>query len=64
VTAHHPSDVLAGALIGMIGASMVRNYFASRRIVFGVQPDGRVIGFAGPSWTRIKAASRAVFSRA
>jgi undecaprenyl-diphosphatase len=64
VTAHHPSDVLAGALVGTMGALMVRNYFASRRIVFGVKPDGRVVGFAGPSWTRFKAAARAVFARA
>ena len=63
VTAHHPSDVLAGALVGTMGAVMVRNYFASRRIVFGVTPEGGVERFANPSWLRIKAATRAVFSR-
>lgn len=63
VTAHHPSDVLAGALIGTMGAMMVRNYFASRRIVFGVTPDGGVEPFAGLSLERVKAAARAVFSR-
>lgn len=63
VIAHHPSDVLAGALVGTVGALMVRNYFASRRIVFGVMLDGSVEPFAGPSWQRIKAAVRAVFAR-
>lgn len=63
VTAHHPSDVLAGALIGIMGAVMVRNYFASRRIVFGVTPGGRVEPFAGPSWRRVKKAARAVVAR-
>lgn len=64
VIAHHPSDVLAGALVGIVGAVMVRNYFAARRIVFGVTPDGSVKPFAGPPWKRINAAARAVFSRA
>ena len=64
VTAHHPSDVLAGGLIGTVGAVIVRNYFASRRVVFGVTPEGRVEPFAGPSWRRTKAAARSVFSRA
>ena len=63
VIAHHPSDVMAGALVGTMGALMVRNYFASRRIVFGVTPDGSVEPFAGPSWQRIKAAVCAVFAR-
>lgn len=61
VIAHHPSDVIAGALVGTAGALLVRNYFASRRIVFGVTPDGSVEAFANPSWRRIKAALRRVF---
>jgi len=64
VIAHHPSDVMAGALVGTMGALMVRNYFASRRIVFGVTPDGGVEPFAGPSWHRIKSAVCSVFARA
>ena len=63
VTAHHPSDVMAGALLGTIGALMVRNYFASRRIVFGVTPDGAVEPFVGPSGRRIKMAMREIFVR-
>ena len=30
--AHHPSDVVAGALIGVIGAMFVRYWFAARRV--------------------------------
>jgi undecaprenyl-diphosphatase len=63
VAAHHPSDVLAGALVGAGGALLIRNYFASRRIVFGVTRDGAVEPFAGPSWRRLKAAMRSVFAR-
>jgi undecaprenyl-diphosphatase len=60
VIAHHPSDVIAGAVVGACGALLVRNYFASRRIVFGVTPHGEVTVFAAPSWRRIKAAGRAL----
>jgi undecaprenyl-diphosphatase len=56
VIAHHPSDVIAGVLVGTAGALLVRNYFASRRVVFGVTPGGNVEVFANPSWLRIKAA--------
>ena len=55
VLAHHPSDVLAGLLVGAVGALTVRNYFASRRLVFGVGPDGGVEAFANPSWRRLEA---------
>ncbi|MGY4370587.1 membrane-associated phospholipid phosphatase [Bradyrhizobium sp. LB1.3] len=30
--AHHPSDVVAGALVGMVGAMAVRYWFAARRL--------------------------------
>jgi membrane-associated phospholipid phosphatase len=62
ITAHHPSDVLAGAVVGMLGAILVRNYFAARRLVFGVSAQGSIEPFAGPSWRRIKAAGRALLS--
>jgi undecaprenyl-diphosphatase len=62
VIAHHPSDVLAGAVFGVCGALIVRNYFASRRIVFGVTPQGDVEPSPGPSWRRIKAAGRALLA--
>ena len=32
--AHHPSDVVAGALVGVVGAMCVRYWFAARRLVF------------------------------
>ena len=39
---HYPSDVVAGAVIGTLGAYAVRNAFAARRWVFENAPDGRV----------------------
>jgi undecaprenyl-diphosphatase len=62
VIAHHPSDVLAGALVGICGALLVRNYFVARGLLFGITPAGKVEAFAGPSWSRVKAALRAVFA--
>jgi len=57
VMAHHPSDVLAGALVGGVGALMVRRYFATRGLVFEADLKAR----PWPSWRRIKtAAGRAV----
>jgi membrane-associated phospholipid phosphatase len=55
VLAHHPSDVLAGALTGAAGAYLVRRWFAARRLVFCAR-DLRA--YPGPSWRRIKAALR------
>jgi membrane-associated phospholipid phosphatase len=40
---HYPTDVLAGALVGTLGAYVVRNVFASRRWVFEYAPDGTVL---------------------
>ena len=53
VLAHHPSDVIAGALTGAVGAYLVRRWFAARRLVFCAR-DLRA--YPGPSWRRIKAA--------
>jgi len=58
VTAHYPTDVLAGALVGIIGATMVRRYFADRRLGFVVETDGTIHQFPGPSLKRIKAVAR------
>ena len=58
VTAHHPSDVLGGALMGMIGTLLVARYFALRRLGFSVRPDGTLIAYPGPSWQRIKSVAR------
>jgi undecaprenyl-diphosphatase len=42
VGAHYPTDIIAGAIVGTIGAYLVRNLFASRRILFEYRPDGTV----------------------
>jgi membrane-associated phospholipid phosphatase len=54
VTAHHPSDVVAGALVGGVGALMVRRYFAVRGLVFDADLKPR----PWPSWRRVKHAIR------
>jgi len=53
VIAHHPSDVIAGALVGAAGAFLIRRWFAARRLVF-CPHDLRA--YPGPSWRRIKSA--------
>jgi membrane-associated phospholipid phosphatase len=58
VTAHYPTDVLAGALVGMAGAMMVRRYFAQRRLGFSIEPDGAIHQYPDPSLKRIKAVAR------
>jgi len=56
--AHHPSDVVAGALIGVIGAMFVRYWFAARRLGFSIGRDGAIEPLAGPSWTGLKRVAR------
>jgi undecaprenyl-diphosphatase len=58
VMAHFPSDVLAGALVGSAGTLMVRRYFALRRLVFTIGPDGEVLTMPGPSPRWIKSVAR------
>jgi membrane-associated phospholipid phosphatase len=58
VTAHHPSDVVAGAIAGAVGALLVRDFMAARRLGFSISNDGAVTPFTGPSWTRIKKVAR------
>jgi membrane-associated phospholipid phosphatase len=41
--AHHPSDVVAGALIGVVGAMLVRYWFAARRLGFTIHRDGKIV---------------------
>jgi undecaprenyl-diphosphatase len=41
--AHHPSDVVGGALIGIVGAMAVRYWFAARRVGFDIQDDGKIV---------------------
>jgi membrane-associated phospholipid phosphatase len=53
VLSHHPSDAIAGALVGAVGAAMVRRYFAARHLVFRAAD---LSAYPGPSLRRIKAA--------
>jgi membrane-associated phospholipid phosphatase len=55
VVAHHPSDVLAGALVGAVGVLILRRLFAARRLAFSPR-DLRP--YPWPSWRRLKAAFR------
>jgi undecaprenyl-diphosphatase len=52
--AHFLSDVIVGAFVGVIGAFMVRDWFARRRLGFVVDATGRAHPLPGPSWSRIK----------
>jgi undecaprenyl-diphosphatase len=56
--AHHPSDVLAGAVFGAVGALLVRDWFAARRLAFAPGEDGRIRALPGPSFARIKRVAR------
>ena len=40
--AHHPSDVVAGAVIGLAGAMLVRYWFAARRLGFVIGEGGTI----------------------
>ncbi|SHJ25817.1 PAP2 superfamily protein [Bradyrhizobium lablabi] len=45
--AHHPSDVVAGGLIGVIGAMAVRYWFAARSLGFAIHRDGEIVPIPG-----------------
>jgi undecaprenyl-diphosphatase len=55
VLAHHPSDVIASALVALVGTHLLRRWFAARRLVFRAS-DLR--SKPAPSVARIKAALR------
>jgi membrane-associated phospholipid phosphatase len=59
--AHHPSDVVAGALVGVVGAMFVRYWFAARRLGFAIGRDGTVLALPGPSFERFKRVARNPF---
>jgi undecaprenyl-diphosphatase len=63
VTAHFPSDVIASVFFGVIGALLVRNWFAVRRLGFVVTPEGTVRSLPGPSLRRLKAVARRLFAQ-
>jgi undecaprenyl-diphosphatase len=58
LTAHFPSDVIAGAVVGTAGALIVRDWFAARGLAFSIAADGVVRPLAGPSFARIKRVAR------
>jgi undecaprenyl-diphosphatase len=63
VSAHFPSDVIAGAVCGTLGALLVREWFAIRRLGFVICPDGRVNRLPGPSFGRLKRVVRGLFGQ-
>lgn len=63
VSAHFPSDVIAGAAFGAFGAIVVRDWFAVRRLGFAVGSDGRVRPLPGPSFRRLKKVARALLGQ-
>ncbi len=60
--AHHPSDVVAGALLGVVGAMAVRYWFAARHLVFTIGPVGEVKPLTGPSFQRLKRVAQGPFA--
>ncbi|ABD88095.1 phosphatase PAP2 family protein [Rhodopseudomonas palustris] len=60
--AHHPSDVVAGALTGVVGAMAVRYWFAARHLAFTIARDGSVAALPGPSWSHLKRVAREAFA--
>ncbi|UWU89267.1 phosphatase PAP2 family protein [Bradyrhizobium sp. CB1015] len=56
--AHHPSDVVAGALVGTVGALAVRYWFAARRLGFAIRADGTIVPLSGTVSDRLKRVAR------
>jgi len=62
LTAHFPSDVMVGAVVGVVGVLLVRDWYAARGLAFVVGADGTVRPMPGPSLTRIKRVARALIA--
>jgi len=60
--AHYLSDVIAGAFVGCVGALLVRDWFARRRLGFVVDAHGVTQALPGPSWARIKRVARSLIA--
>ena len=60
VMAHHPSDVIAGLVVGAVGAAWLRRLFAARRLVFS--PRDLAV-YPGPSLRRTGTALRDALCR-
>jgi membrane-associated phospholipid phosphatase len=62
LTAHFPSDVLAGAIVAVAGVALLRVWFASRRLAFAPDDDGRICPMPGPSFARVKRVAQALIA--
>ncbi len=58
LVAHYASDVIAGGIVGVVGAFIVRDWFAARRLGFVIGADGSVHALPGPSFGRLKRVAR------
>jgi membrane-associated phospholipid phosphatase len=58
LTAHFPSDAIAGAVIGVVGVLLVRDWFAARGLVFRLDSNGIIRPLPGPSFARMKRVAR------
>ncbi|WP_409188869.1 phosphatase PAP2 family protein [Bradyrhizobium sp. RDM4] len=56
--AHHPSDVVAGALVGIVSAMAVRYWFAARRLGFAIRADGTIVPLPEAVGGRLKRVAR------
>jgi membrane-associated phospholipid phosphatase len=56
--AHFPSDVMVGAVVGVVGALLVRDWYAARGLAFVLRADGTVRPWPGPSFARVKRVAR------
>ena len=56
--AHHPSDVVAGAMVGIVVTRFGGYWFAARRLGFAIQGDGSIVSLVGPSSGRLKRVAR------
>ena len=63
VNAHFPSDAIAGAVVGAVGALLVRGWFASRHLGFAVGSDFTIHRRPGPSWRRAKEVVRRLLAQ-
>ena len=62
LTAHFPSDAIAGAVIGVVGVLLVRDWFATRGLAFVLDPNGTIRPLPGPSFARMKRVARGLIA--
>jgi undecaprenyl-diphosphatase len=60
--AHHPSDVVGGALLGVLVAMIVRQWFAARRLGFTIRQDGEIVPLGGVTASDLKRVARGGFA--